>query len=656
MRHPRPPAGRHPARTAISMAAATVLGLGTLALAPQASAAVPSFPDNIVVFPNRDFVSVEGYSAHAGETALVEVTRPGQGVMGSAKAVVSGTDVAFEINHPGGGCWGDGTTMNVTPDIQPGDVVSITFPDGSSDQTTTSSATVVKDMTRTGTTVTIEGTYGPEVNPDFLEQRVVNPDLLPVIGKRDISAIPGPVLPSARGGYSSGISFPAPGQFLATYEFDTLAGAETAAASTLGERAMNWEVQDVDGNRQGLTIAEFGEAGGPGMGTCPAGPAGQASPAGSASAVRSADKTQAVVKWTAVAPQPGADPVTGYSIEAVGAADANGQSSVSGLRTGVSATQVTLSGLDPAATYDFEVRSLSGTKASVPFSMATAVAPGDTTPPTLSLSPAPGAGVVQTDAVTITSNGQVFYTNDGTPVVSGDLPSDTAKFYTGPIPITGPTDLRVVAFDAAGNIAGPINGSYDAVPPPATPAAPTGLAGTKTQDSVSLTWNAGDASVTSYQVTVYDGTGVSKLATQPPVTTVPRQTITGLTPGTAYQFAVQAKNAGGLSDESARLSLTTDAATDRITISTAKWKLADFRITGTGSKVGAVVQLYRVNSDGSRGAIITGGRGLVVAAAPPAIGTFDIRLRDAAALPSNPGRIMAVSDGGGVTPPFTVSN
>ena len=29
---------------------------------------------------------------------------------------------------------------------------------------------------------------------------------------------------------------------------------------------MNWEVQDADGNRQGLTIAEFGEAGGPGFG------------------------------------------------------------------------------------------------------------------------------------------------------------------------------------------------------------------------------------------------------------------------------------------------------------------------------------------------------------------------------------------------------
>ena len=35
---------------------------------------------------------------------------------------------------------------------------------------------------------------------------------------------------------------------------------------------MAWQVEDADANRQGLTIAEFGELGGPGMGGCPAGP------------------------------------------------------------------------------------------------------------------------------------------------------------------------------------------------------------------------------------------------------------------------------------------------------------------------------------------------------------------------------------------------
>jgi hypothetical protein len=30
--------------------------------------AVPAFPDNLVVFPNRDFIAVEGYQDHVGET------------------------------------------------------------------------------------------------------------------------------------------------------------------------------------------------------------------------------------------------------------------------------------------------------------------------------------------------------------------------------------------------------------------------------------------------------------------------------------------------------------------------------------------------------------------------------------------------------------
>src|SRR3954452_7267514 len=195
--------------TAVMGIAAT----GLVLAAPAASAAVPTFPDHIIVFPDRDFVSVEGYEAHAGETATLTLTRPGAGVMGSAKAVVSDSGVAFEVNHPGGVCWGAGTTLDITPDIQPGDVASVRFSDGSGDETTTSSATVIKDMTQSGTTVTVEGTFGSDVKPDQMEQRIINPDLVPVIGKRDVRAVPGPLTAAPRGGYSSSLEFPAPGTF-----------------------------------------------------------------------------------------------------------------------------------------------------------------------------------------------------------------------------------------------------------------------------------------------------------------------------------------------------------------------------------------------------------------------------------------------------------
>ena len=649
-----PTAPRRRVRAVIGATAALGLAATSFVLLPgSASAAVPTFPNNVVVFPNRDFVSVEGYAEHGGETALLEVTRPGVGVVGSAKAVVSGTDVAFEINHPGGVCWGAGTGLNVTPDIVAGDVVSITFPDGSHDETTTSSATVSQGMVQAGTTVTVEGTFDETVvNPDFMEQRIINPDLVAVIGKRDVRALPGPLVVAARGGYSSGISFPTPGHFVATYQFDTQEAADTTAASGLGERAMNWQIQDADGNRQGLTIAEFGELGGPGFGGCPAGPADQSAPAGSASVVRTG--ATALVRWTPVSAVPTADPVTGYSIEAVGPADGSGRQTSAGLRVGVSATQATLSGLDPAVSYTFEVRSLSGVKLSVPFAMGAA----DTTVPTLALSPAPSSGsIVETNAVTVTSNGQVFYTTDGSPVISGDLPSDNATLLVGTsIPITAAVTLKVAAFDQVGNNV-VLEGDFRPVTV-ALPAAPTGLAaGTATETSIPLTWTAlADSTVTGYQVSVFDSTG-TKLAVQPPVTTVPRQTITGLTAGTTYQFSVAAKNVAGTGpDSSPRLTKATTPAQDHISITTAKWKSNDFKIVGTGDRVGSTIQLYRVNANGSIGAPIVGATATVVAAAPPGIGDWTIRLRGAAAGATNPGRIIAKSSGGATTGPFTVTN
>jgi len=617
-----------------------------------ASAAVPEFPNNVVVFPDRDFVSLEGYSEHAGETALVEVTRPGVGVVGSAKGVVSGTDVAFEINHPGGVCWGNGTALNVTPDILAGDVVSVSFPDGSHDETTTSSATVTEDMTRSGTTVTVEGTFDPTlVNPDFLEQRIINPDLVPIVGKRDVRALPGPIVAAPRGGYSSGMAFPTPGHFVATYEFDTVEAAETTAAADLGERAMNWQVQDPDGNRQGLTIAEFGEVGGPGFGGCPAGPADQSAPAGTASVVRTGGT--ASLKWTPVTSVPTADPVTGYSVEAISTANGAGQQTSTGIRVGVNTTQATLTGLDPAASYTFEVRSMAGAKLSIPFKMGA----NDTTAPTLALNPAPVAGtVVETNAVNVNSNGQVFFTTDGSPVISGDLPSDSAILLAGSsIPITGPVTLKIAAFDQVGNNV-VLEGDYRPTSV-ALPAAPTGLAGTSAETSVALTWNAlADSSVTGYQVTVYDAAG-TKLGNQPPVTSVPRQTVTGLTPGTTYQFSVAAKNQAGTGPESSpRLTRATTPAQDHISITSAKWKTGDFKVVGTGDRIGATIQLYRVNADGTAGAQIAAATTQVVAAAPPGIGDWTIRLRNTAAGATNPGRIIAKSSGGATTGPFTVSN
>ena len=141
-----------------------------------ASAAVPSFPDNLVVFPDRDFVTVEGFQDHLGDIATVEVRRAGA-VVGSAKSTVAAGDVAFEINHPGGVCWGADTSLKVTPDIVAGDVVSIAFPNGETFESTVQDAAVDTKSVLDGSTLTVSGRIAANVNRAQFEQRVINPDL-----------------------------------------------------------------------------------------------------------------------------------------------------------------------------------------------------------------------------------------------------------------------------------------------------------------------------------------------------------------------------------------------------------------------------------------------------------------------------------------------
>ncbi|HET9872678.1 MAG TPA: fibronectin type III domain-containing protein [Propionibacteriaceae bacterium] len=633
-----------------------------------ASAAVPTFPDNVVVFPDRDFITIEGYQDHIGETATVEVLRGGT-VVGSAKGVVGEGDVAFEINHPGGYCWGAGTGLDVTPNIVAGDVARITFPNGESGETTTSSATVTSDAALSGSTLTVTGTVGSDVtDTSRMEQRIINPDLVDTaVGRRDIRAIPGPLTRADKGGYSSGMTVSS-GQFTATYVFDDPAVAKIASEADLGERAMYWQEEDADGNRQGLTIAEFGEAGGPGMGGCPAGPTDQAPPAGSYSAIRSDDGTKLAVTWTPATAVPGADAVTGYSVEAIAPA-VSGVSGSVGARTGLT-TKTTLN-VDPAvATYAVEVRSLAGQKMGLPFTVTstpTTTAPaGDTTAPKLTITPAPSTDgtAVKTSQVTLASEtgSDIYFTTDGTPAVSGDLPSDSATLYTGPIPIkTANTEVRVVAFDRAGN-ADTGFGLYSPLDAPTTPlAAPADLQATPGEGSVRLDWSA-VTDATSYQVTVTPAPS----AGQPASVTARTQTITGLTGNTTYTFDVTASD-GTRTSAPSTVTSTPAVVTAKVAITTGRWKNADMRIQGTTNTepTAGTIRFYRATTDGKASTTTVGGTAnqtLTAAVAPATGSTFSARYRTTALTgTTNPGRIVAVlSDSAGnvlgTSPVFTLTN
>ncbi|WP_105035590.1 Ig-like domain-containing protein [Cryobacterium aureum] len=493
----------------VGLAVAALCSSFVLAI-PAAHAAVPAFPDNIVVFPNRDFVVLEGYQNHVGETATVEVSRTGVGVIGSAQAVVQAGDVAFEINHPGGVCWGAGTGLQVTPDILPADTVSVKFGATAAGDTLVQDLFVTGRAVRSGTTVTVTGHIGATVNRAQVEQRIIEPALVPTtVQRRDVRAVPGPMAPAPKGGYRSSLEFDlaGPNTFTATYIFDQLDAAQLAADAG-GERAMGWQAEDLDANRQGLTIAEFGELGGPGMGGCPNGPLASGPP-GPTDVAATTSGTAIGLTWKPAVAIPGTPAITGYRAVAVAHTVTNNEQTEIGKRiTGQGSTGTTITGLTAGETYDVYVVAVSSVGETFP--AVHAIPATDSTAPTVAATPA-GGTFDTAQSVTLSANetgSDIYYTADGSDVVlAGGVVSDSATLYTGAIPVATSTTLTFNAFDPVGNVSATVQAVFtisvvnpepDVVAPTVT--ARTPLAGAS---SVSAT---GDVTVT-FSETV---TGVSE--------------------------------------------------------------------------------------------------------------------------------------------------
>jgi hypothetical protein len=535
-------------RAGIVTSVSAVLCATSLLAIPTANAAVPEFPNNVVVFPDRDFVTIEGYQDRVGQTATVEVYRPGAGVVGSAQAVVGPGDVAFEINHPGGVCWGAGTNLKVTPDIQPGDAVSIKF-DGQESGTTTAQDTyVTADSVLNGSTVTVTGHVGAGVNKDQMEQRIIDPALKDTaIGRRDVRAAPGPL--TADDGYRSSLEFGSGDTFTATYIFDDPVAAEIVANAG-GARSMAWQEQDADGNRQGLTIAEFGELGGPGMGGCPNGPL-NSGPAGPTDVKAAKVNGELKVNWKPAEAVAGTPAITGYRVTAVAKTVTGNERVESGVRiSGQTASSTTVKGLSADEEYDVYVVSVSSVGETYP--AIHAIPETDTTAP--SVKAAPEGGTYSTpQQLTLEASepgSDIYYTLDGSDPVAAGVGAEGAILYTVPIKVAESSKFTVAAIDPSGNVSDNRSIEFkitnDPVPaaPVITGAPQTGLG------SAEVSWTKPDAGapgldITGYVVQAYTTAGESFGDPQNVAGDITTMTYSGLNGDTTYQFTVSATNTNG---------------------------------------------------------------------------------------------------------------
>jgi hypothetical protein len=299
--------------------------IAAVALAvPALAATPPDLPHNLVIFPERDFVVLEGYEDRAGQSVTVTVERDGVQTS-SATGTVGDGDPSLEINHPGGLCW-----EGVTPNIKPGDVVTAAFADHEDSARTINVRAGDAVRNRNGTPrnanddrLVIRGFAGDAGEPGGrvplakLEQRIINPALTSTrIGRRDIRAdsAGGRVenVPGGRGvlRYDSATSK----NWTATYT--GLNDREIRIALQGQVRILSWMDTGLDDERAGITIYERGEVGGPGFGGCPPGPEASA-PNAPQNVAANAGNQSVRATWERPVLVPDGGAITGYRVTAI---------------------------------------------------------------------------------------------------------------------------------------------------------------------------------------------------------------------------------------------------------------------------------------------------------------------------------------------------
>jgi hypothetical protein len=554
----------------------------------------PTGPGNIEIFTKRDMVAIEGYSEYAGKKAEIKVLRGGN-VIGSAIGTVDGTGF-LEVNHPGGECWGAGTNLKVTPDIKTGDEIRVDFLNtGTPGKWDGAKVTGVEitDVARVeaGNKLVISGTYDAGVNmPDFsnlaadpgrMGVEIVNPDMrggTSAVGERAIGwpAEADPTEPAPTGYTTSHVvtgSEGAGGTFEVTFAFEQKSDLDLAEAGEVVGLGWQADADPALGDIEflaGLTLVEFHESSGPGMGGCPAGPQEARPNSPTVYTAKGAGPGAIDVTWGTGSTLPEAPGITGYEVTAIRSVS-TGLDAGGVVRTAADGRSATVEGLTAGEIYDVEIASRSGAGDSKPAVMRVKAAPHITPEATASTLREPNADGkylpltrnangdfgVQLDPVPGLLDAEVHYTTDGsTPTITSDtfVPGESES-----LEIMQDTTVKWIVVDG-GNIVGPVGSKlFDIVD--TTNAAPViDDALTKAapiSGAVDVIFNRlTDATVTTYRVQAYNEAGTVRVGTpiaiaQPTGGDTVLRRMTGLKNGTYYRFTVAARYGTVWSNESA---------------------------------------------------------------------------------------------------------